>query len=206
MQPIRHPALPSAEWMSILGVSPHGDRVEPAGPGGGLRQRLQLLLDVALLRQELHPVPRLREGALRDRLPGRRRAGHGQLLRHGRELPQGPRPGARAARRRWSATGGFSVSTSSRPQRRSPAFGIDNLVRLGVDLVWIGFESRSRQSAFAKNLGIDARKLVRDLRDRGHRGARLRNPLHGAPHARTTCRRTSIFWSASSPTSCSSCS
>jgi hypothetical protein len=47
------------------------------------------------------------------------------------------------------------------------AFGLDNLVRLGVDLVWIGFESRSRQSAFAKNHGIDARKLVRDLRNRG---------------------------------------
>ena len=47
------------------------------------------------------------------------------------------------------------------------AFGIDNLVRLGVDLVWIGFESQSRQSAFTKNVGIDAAELVRDLRDRG---------------------------------------
>ncbi len=47
------------------------------------------------------------------------------------------------------------------------AFGIDNLVRLGVDLLWIGFESRSRQSLFAKNHGIDARALVQDLRDRG---------------------------------------
>jgi hypothetical protein len=47
------------------------------------------------------------------------------------------------------------------------AFGIDNLVRLGVDLVWIGFESSSRQSAFAKNIGIEPRRLVRDLRDRG---------------------------------------
>jgi hypothetical protein len=47
------------------------------------------------------------------------------------------------------------------------AFGIDNLVRLGVDLLWIGFESRSRQSLFAKNHGIDARALVQDLRNRG---------------------------------------
>jgi len=47
------------------------------------------------------------------------------------------------------------------------AFGIDNLVRLGVDLLWIGFESQSRQSAFAKNAGIEPRKLVRELRDRG---------------------------------------
>jgi radical SAM superfamily enzyme YgiQ (UPF0313 family) len=47
------------------------------------------------------------------------------------------------------------------------AFGLDNMVRLGVDLVWIGFESRSRQSLYAKNAGIEPRKLVRDLRDRG---------------------------------------
>ncbi len=47
------------------------------------------------------------------------------------------------------------------------AFGIDNMVRLGVDLVWIGFESQSRQSLFAKNTGIDPRTLVGSLRDRG---------------------------------------
>jgi radical SAM superfamily enzyme YgiQ (UPF0313 family) len=47
------------------------------------------------------------------------------------------------------------------------AFGLDNMVRLGVDLVWIGFESRSRQSLYAKNTGIEPGNLVRDLRDRG---------------------------------------
>ena len=47
------------------------------------------------------------------------------------------------------------------------AFGIDNMVRLGVNLVWIGFESHSRQSLFAKNTGIEPKKLVRQLRDRG---------------------------------------
>ena len=47
------------------------------------------------------------------------------------------------------------------------SFGVDNLVRLGASLVWIGFESQSRQSAFAKNIGVDARALVQALRDRG---------------------------------------
>ena len=47
------------------------------------------------------------------------------------------------------------------------AFGLDNLVRLGVTMVWIGFESRSRQSAFKKNVGIDGKALVRELRNRG---------------------------------------
>ena len=88
--PIHHPALPSAEWMSILGVPLTGARIQSARTGGGLCQRLQLLLDLALFRQALHPLPRLRQGPLRDRLPSGRRAGHRQLLRHGRELPQGP--------------------------------------------------------------------------------------------------------------------
>jgi len=47
------------------------------------------------------------------------------------------------------------------------AFGIDNLVRLGVLSLWIGFESKTRQGLFSKNDGIDAKKLVADLRDRG---------------------------------------
>lgn len=47
------------------------------------------------------------------------------------------------------------------------AFGIDNLVRLGVDLVWVGVESQSRQSLFAKNRDVDPARLVRSLRDRG---------------------------------------
>ena len=47
------------------------------------------------------------------------------------------------------------------------AFGVDNMLRLGVTMAWIGFESQSRQSAFAKNVGIDTRALVQDLRDRG---------------------------------------
>ena len=46
-------------------------------------------------------------------------------------------------------------------------FGIENLVRLGVTFLWIGFESKTRQDEFAKNRGIDPRALVRTLRDHG---------------------------------------
>lgn len=46
------------------------------------------------------------------------------------------------------------------------AFGIENLVRLGIRIIWIGFESQ-HPGAFAKNTGIDAPALVRDLRDHG---------------------------------------
>ena len=47
------------------------------------------------------------------------------------------------------------------------AFGIDNLVRLGAQFVWCGFESQSKQDKFAKNKGIDLRRLVRELRHNG---------------------------------------
>ena len=41
------------------------------------------------------------------------------------------------------------------------------MARLGVSFVWIGFESQSRQSQFAKNDGIDPKALVKKLRDHG---------------------------------------
>lgn len=62
--------------------------------------------------------------------------------------------------RRWFQFRGFSSAEAIQ------AFGLDNLVRLGMDLIWIGFESKDC-GAYAKNAGIDARQMVRDLRDRG---------------------------------------
>ncbi len=47
------------------------------------------------------------------------------------------------------------------------SFGIDNLVRLGTQFVWVGFESQSDQNRFAKNRNIDPIALVKDLRDHG---------------------------------------
>jgi radical SAM superfamily enzyme YgiQ (UPF0313 family) len=46
------------------------------------------------------------------------------------------------------------------------AFGAENLARLGVHLLWIGFESKTGP-AFAKNVGIDQAALVADLRRHG---------------------------------------
>jgi len=47
------------------------------------------------------------------------------------------------------------------------AFGVDNMVRMGVTFAWIGFESKTDQGAFEKNNGIEPRDLVRELRDSG---------------------------------------
>ncbi len=46
------------------------------------------------------------------------------------------------------------------------AFGAETLARLGVHLLWIGFESKTGP-AFAKNAGIDQHALVADLRRHG---------------------------------------
>jgi len=45
------------------------------------------------------------------------------------------------------------------------SFGVDNMVRLGVDFVWLGAESK--RETYAKNQGLDLRALVRRLRDSG---------------------------------------
>ncbi len=63
--------------------------------------------------------------------------------------------------RRWF---GFQVFSSAEAIR---AFGVDDMVRLGVSFVWIGVESATREGNYAKNEGVDARALVRELRDRG---------------------------------------
>ena len=47
------------------------------------------------------------------------------------------------------------------------AFGVDNLVRLGVNFLWIGVESSSSKGNYAKNSGVDPRRLIQQLRDRG---------------------------------------
>jgi len=47
------------------------------------------------------------------------------------------------------------------------AFGLDELVRLGVTFVWMGVETKNREANFSKNAGVDPKWLVRELRERG---------------------------------------
>jgi len=164
--PIRHPALPSAERMSILGVPLVGAAASLLVPGVGcvngcsfcstshfFGKRYTPFLDSgrALFETACKVADErgtdcffvMDENFLKDR--DRALDLLSEMERHGRYFR-------------------FHLFSSA---EAITAFGLDNLVRLGVDLVWIGFESRSRQSAFAKNHGIDATKLVRELRDRG---------------------------------------
>jgi len=165
-EPIRHPVLPSAEWMSILGVPLRGPASNLLVPGVGCVNGCSFCSTSHFFGKRYTPFidsgKALFETACRvadergidsffvmdeNFLKNRDRALEllDEMERH----------------RRFFRFHLFSSAEAITD------FGIDNLVRLGVDLVWVGFESRSRQSAFAKNIGIDARKLVRDLRDRG---------------------------------------
>lgn len=47
------------------------------------------------------------------------------------------------------------------------AFGVENLVRMGTRFVWVGVESGTEDAAYQKNRGIDPKKLIKTLRDRG---------------------------------------
>jgi len=164
--PIRHPTLPSAEWMSILGVPLRGKASSLLVPGVGCVNGCSFCSTSHFFGKSYTPFlgtgEALFETACRvadergtdsffvmdeNFLKNRERALEllAEIERHQRFFR-------------------FHIFSSA---EAIMAFGIDNLVRLGVDLVWIGFESRSRQSLFAKNHAIDARTLVRDLRDRG---------------------------------------
>lgn len=58
----------------------------------------------------------------------------------------------------------FSIFSSA---EAIAAFGLDNMVRLGVSFVWIGVESANPRASYDKNAGSDPAALVRALRDRG---------------------------------------
>ena len=164
--PISHPALPSAEWMAILGVPLMGPASNLLVPGVGCVNGCNFCSTSHFFGKSYTPFldtgKALFETACRvadergtdsffvmdeNFLKNRDRA---------LELLSEMEDHQRFFR--------FHIFSSA---EAITAFGLDNLVRLGVDLVWIGFESRSRQSAFAKNHSIDARKLVQDLRNRG---------------------------------------
>jgi len=164
--PIVHPILPSTERQSIMGVPVPGPTASILVPGVGcvngcnfcstshfFSKRYTSFIDSG--RQHFETARTIADARGTDTffvmdenfLKDRRRAIGlmEEMERHGRFFR-------------------FHIFSSA---EAIVAFGLDNLVRLGVEMVWVGFESSTRQDAFAKNIGIDSRALVRDLRDRG---------------------------------------
>jgi hypothetical protein len=164
--PIRHPALPSAEWMSILGVPLLGKASSLLVPGVGCVNGCSFCSTSHFFGKAYTPFVNsgkaLFETACRV---ADERGTESFFVMDENFLKERDRAlDLLAEMERHERFFRFHIFSSA---EAIMAFGIDNLVRLGVDLVWIGFESRSRQNLFAKNHGIDGQALVRDLRNRG---------------------------------------
>jgi hypothetical protein len=164
--PIVHPILPSAERESILGVPLPGTCSSLLVPGLGCVNGCRFCCTSHFFdksytsylptgRDVFQAARRIAdargtdaffvmdENFLKD--TGRARELLGEMERHGRFFQ-------------------FQVFSSA---EAVTAFGIDNLVRLGVNFLWMGVETRNPRANFAKNDGIDPAALIRSLRDRG---------------------------------------
>ncbi|MFH1463859.1 MAG: cobalamin-dependent protein [Pseudomonadota bacterium] len=164
--PIRHPALPSAERASIFGVPLPNASANLLVPGVGCVNGCsfcstshffgkaytpflstgQEIFDTACRLADERGTDEffvMDENFLKD--TARARALLALVERHARPFR-------------------FSIFSSA---EAIAAFGVDSMVRLGVDFVWIGVEAGGSEGNFEKNEGLDARALVRSLRERG---------------------------------------
>jgi len=164
--PLVHPVLPSVERRSILGVPVPGIGATLLVPGLGCVNGCRFCSTSHFFDRRYHaflPTGRdvfeacrriadergtdeffvMDENFLKD--TGRARELLGEMERHGRYFR-------------------FHIFSSA---EAITAFGLDDLVRLGVGFVWIGVEAGSRQGNYPKNEGVDARALIRELRERG---------------------------------------
>ncbi len=164
--PIVHPILPCSEFGTIFGIPIPGATPTVLVPGVGCVNGCHFCCTTHFFGKEY--VPFLRTGReLFDQLDrsARMRKTDEFFSLDENFLKDEERAKALLAemerRRRWFT---FYISSSA---EAITAFGFDNMVRLGVRFVWVGFESRNTESLFAKNAGIDAASLVRELRDRG---------------------------------------
>jgi len=164
--PVRHPALRSAERESILGVPLPGRYSSLLVPGLGCVNGCRFCSTSHFFGREYTPYLRtgrdLFEAA--SRIADERGTDAFFVMdenflkdtRRARELLA-----EMERRRRWFR---FQIFSSA---EAILAFGLDELVRLGVTFVWMGVECKSREANFAKNRDVEPAALVRELRDRG---------------------------------------
>lgn len=164
--PVVHPVLPSAERESILGIPIPGRPSNLLVPGVGCVNACRFCSTSHFFGKAYRPYL----GTGRELFETARRiadrTGSDEFFVMDENFLKDT---ARAREllaemerhRRWF---GFQLFSSAEAIR---AFGVDNMVRLGVSFVWIGVESATREGNYAKNDGVDARELVRELRDRG---------------------------------------
>jgi len=163
--PIVHPILPCSEYESIFGVPIPGPTPNVLVPGLGCVNACNFCCTTHFFEKAYISFLRTGEDVFREccRIADARGTNVFSVMDEN-FLKDCTRARALLAEmekhQRW-----FSFYISSSAEAIS-AFGIDNLIRLGVNMVWIGFESQSADE-FAKNAGINAAELVRELRDRG---------------------------------------
>lgn len=163
--PIVHPILPCSEYESIFGVPIPGPTPNVLVPGLGCVNACNFCCTSHFFEKAYISFLRTGEDVFREccRIADARGTNVFSVMDEN-FLKDCTRARALLAEmekhQRW-----FSFYISSSAEAIS-AFGIDNLIRLGVNMVWIGFESQSADE-FAKNAGINAAELVKELRDRG---------------------------------------
>jgi hypothetical protein len=164
--PIYHPIIPSAEHMSILGVPLVGKAGSLLAPGVGCVNGCSFCSTSHFFGKTYTPFVETGEALFSTaRRIADARGTDSFFLMDENFLKDTERAmGLLRAMERHRRFFRFHIFSSA---EAIEAFGIDNMVRLGVTMVWIGFESASRRHAFAKNADVRPRRLVQALRDRG---------------------------------------
>ena len=163
--PVVHPTLPSNEYRRIMGVPMKGATASLLAPGVGCPNACRFCCTSHFFGKQY--IPFVRTGRELFDLACRISKESGSdtfFVMDENFLKQEQRAWdmlrLMEEHRRWFR---FQIFSSADTVLR---FGIPNLVRLGVKLVWIGVESRTGPP-LAKNEGIDFTSLVRSLRDHG---------------------------------------
>ena len=164
--PIFHPVMPCSEWGAVFGIPIPGTLPSILVPGLGCVNGCHFCCTSHFFGKEY--VPFFRTGkelfAQADRIAKTRGTKEFYVMDENflkDKIRATELIAEMEKHRRWF---NFYISSSA---EAITAFGIDNMVRLGICFVWIGFESRNTETLFAKNSGINAAQLVRELRNRG---------------------------------------
>jgi hypothetical protein len=164
--PIVHPVLPSAERESILGIPILGRPASVLVPGVGCVNACRFCSTSHFFGKAYRPFLGTGRELFETALEIADRTGSDDFFVMDENFLKDTDRALELLdeMERHDRYFGFQLFSSAEAIR---AFGLDNMVRLGVSFVWIGFESATRSGNYAKNDGVDARRLTRELRDRG---------------------------------------
>jgi len=164
--PIFHPALPSTERTSILGLPIPGKTSSLLVPGVGCVNGCSFCSTSHFFGRSYTPYLSTGQELFDTccRLADERGTNEFFVMDENFLKDRQRAQDLLALMERHGKTFEFQVFSSA---EAITDFGVDNMQRLGVTFVWIGVESCSTKGNFDKNVGIDPRQLVADLQARG---------------------------------------